>query len=149
MSFDYKQLFLITYFLHFLTCKPKVLGLFTLSTSLDFKSSLTLSLFLHIIIFYSDKKKSTFLSIFVPGPIFFETLKKVLFSREVSEGSIVLTVLNEGSAQTYDTSRESVIEVDSKQARAIFGGAVSIGVIVSLALQKENKYSSTPLRLKG
>jgi len=67
----------------------------------------------------------------------------------VSEGSIVLTVLNEGSAQTDDTSRELVTEVNSKQTRAIFGDAVSIGVIVSLALQKENKYSGTPLRLKG
>jgi hypothetical protein len=79
----------------------------------------------------------------------FETLKEVLSSREVSEGSTVLTVLNEGSAQTDETSRELVTEVDSKQTRAIFGGAVSIGVIVSLALQKENKYTGTPLRLKG
>jgi len=63
MSFDYKHLFLITYFLHFLTCRPEVLGLFTLSTSLDFKSSLTLSLFLHIISFYNDKK-GVFFSVF-------------------------------------------------------------------------------------
>jgi len=97
MSFDYKHLSPITFFLHFLTCRPEVLGLFTLSTSPDFISYLTLSLFFNIIGFYSDKNVY-FLSIFGTGPIFFETMEEVLFSREVWEGRIVLTVLNEGFA---------------------------------------------------
>jgi hypothetical protein len=44
--------------------------------------------------------------------------------------------------------RELVIEVVGTQTRAIFGRAVSIGVVVSLVSEMENKYSGTLLPLK-
>jgi hypothetical protein len=50
----------------------------------------------------------------------------------MSEGNIVLRVVNEGSDKVSKRYREMVIEVKGTQTRAIFGDAVSIEFILSL-----------------
>ena len=81
--------------------------------------------------------------------IFFKSLEEVISSGEVAEGGIVLRVLNEGSAEIGKTIRELVTEVEGTQTRSIFGGAISLEVIVQLVSEMKTKYSGTLWRSKG
>ena len=105
MNICFIDFFLCTFCL----CTLEVLGLFTLSTSLllDFISFLLLSIFLEIISFFSDEVCCSFsieyfLGIFGSGLIC-KSLETVISSGEKSEGSIILLVLKEGSAEVDNT----------------------------------------------
>jgi hypothetical protein len=67
----------------------------------------------------------------------------------VVEGSVVLKVLDEYSAETGNTLLGLLTEVELIQTIAIFGVAFSTDVIVSLVPDMAKKYSVTRLRLKG
>jgi len=91
-------------------CTSEVLELFTLSMSLffDFISFLLLSLFVDIISFFSDEGCCSFsiqyfLGIFGSRLIFCKSLEAIISSGEESEGSIILLVLKEGSAEIGNT----------------------------------------------
>jgi hypothetical protein len=83
----------------------------------DFISPLILWLFFDIISFFIDKKKRLaiftfehFLSVFGTGMISFKSLEEVISSGEVSEGSIVLGIFNEPSAEIGNTFCDLVTE---------------------------------------
>jgi hypothetical protein len=67
----------------------------------------------------------------------------------LSEGCIVLRVLNEGSAEKGNLFVELVSEVKVTQTGAIFGSALCIDVTVSPVSKKGKKYSTALLRFKG
>ena len=68
---------------------------------------------------------------------------------EVSEETIVLRVLNDGSGKRGNTFWNFVTEVEGTQTRAIFGGTVCKQVIIPLVSEMEKKCSGTLLRLRG
>jgi hypothetical protein len=79
-----------------------------MSLNFDSISFLILSLFLDIISFFSDKlycslSIENFLGIVGSRLIFCKSLEAVISSGEVSEGSIVLLVLQEGSVEIGNT----------------------------------------------
>jgi hypothetical protein len=59
----------------------------------------------------------------------------------VSGGSITFGILTKGSAERGNTFCGLVTEVEGTQPRAIFGGAASIEVIVSLTSEMESRHS--------
>jgi hypothetical protein len=69
----------------------------------------------------------------------FKSLERVTYLGEVSEGSLVFRVLNEGPADVGNT--ESWFHIS--------GGVVSIKVTVSQVSEMEKKYPGTLLRFKG
>ena len=83
-----------------------------------------------------------FIGIFGTGLIFLKSLEAVISSGEVSEENIVLSVHNDGSGEMGNTFWNFVTKVEGTQTRAIFGGAVSKQVIVSLVSEMENKCSA-------
>jgi hypothetical protein len=66
----------------------------------------------------------------------------------MSEGNKVLRLLIEGFAELGNTFSQLVPEIEGTQIGAIFGGAVSIEVVVSLLSETEKKYSGILLRLE-
>ena len=60
----------------------------------------------------------------------------------MSEGTVVLRVLNEGSAEISNIFYNLVTEVEGTQTAAIFGVTVSIEFIVSLVSELEKKHSA-------
>jgi len=67
----------------------------------------------------------------------------------MSEGNIVLRVLNESSAELGNIFWELVTEAVVTQTTVIFEGALSIEIIVLPVSEMEDKYSGTLLRLKA
>jgi hypothetical protein len=99
------------------------LGLFILSNSLLFISSLLLSLFLYIISFFSGKKESCFL------------FNSIIYRHFWYWTHFLKT---SGGSNFFGGS-----------FRAIFGGTVPKQVIISLVPEMEKKCSGTLLRLRG
>jgi len=89
----------------------------------------------------------SFHGIFGSGLIF-KSLEAVVSLGEMSEGNVVLRLLIVGFAEIGNTFSELVPEVEGTQIGAIFGGAVSIEVVVSLLSETEKKYSGILLRLE-
>jgi hypothetical protein len=86
-----------------------------MSVLCDFISPLVLWIFFDIISFFSDKKTCFFTfeyfsSVFGNGIIFFKSLEEVISSGEVSQGSIVLGIFNETSAEMGNTFCDLVTE---------------------------------------
>jgi hypothetical protein len=98
---------------------------------------LPLSLFLDIISFFSEKKErylfeiGNFHGIFGTGLVS-KSLEAVVSLGGMSEGNKVLKLLIEGFAQLGNTFSQLVPEIEGTQIGAVFGGAVSIEVVVSL-----------------
>ena len=68
-------------------------------------------------------------------------MEAAISSVGVSEGCVILRILNGCSAEIGNTFRELMTAVEGTQTRATFGSAVSIEVVVSLVPEMENKYS--------
>ena len=124
-----------------------------ISLLLYFTWSLLLSRFLDIISFFSEKKErylfeiDNFHGIFGTGLIS-KSLEAVVSLGGMSEGNQLLRLLIEGFAELGNTFSQLVREIEGTQIGAIFGGAVSVEVVVSLLSETEKKYSGILLRLE-
>jgi len=143
-------------FLHFWPPIPDVLGLFTLSISLFFDviPTLLVPLFLDTIKLLIDRKECCFFGVehflymFGTSLIWYKILEAIISSGVLTEGCIVLSLLNEGFVEIGNTFWEPVTEVKVTQTGALFGSAVCIDVTVSPVSKMGKKYLSALLRFK-